>query len=112
MVGDLTRSDDAAVAMIEPPARPPARIGWNRPVSRLFDGTIAAYQRWLSPLLPAACRFDPSCSQYARNSLAEHMLPRALLLIVWRLLRCQPLCAGGHDPVPPRCVRGSSLRTP
>jgi hypothetical protein len=76
-------------------------LTWRRPLSLVLDRAIAAYQRWLSPLLPPACRFHPSCSQYARTSLAEHRLHRALGLICWRLLRCQPLCAGGHDPVPP-----------
>jgi len=77
-------------------------ITWRRPMSRCLDGVLRAYQRWLSPLLPPACRFHPSCSHYARQSLAEHPIHRALGLICWRLLRCQPLCAGGHDPVPPR----------
>lgn len=85
---------------------PTARVSPRRPLAWLFDRLLAGYQRWLSPLLPPACRFHPSCSEYARLSLAEHHLPRAMALIVWRLLRCQPLCAGGHDPVPPRRALG------
>lgn len=62
---------------------------------------VRLYQRAISPLLPPSCRFTPSCSHYAVDALHQHHLPRALGLILWRLARCQPLCAGGHDPVPP-----------
>jgi uncharacterized protein len=78
-----------------------ARLSWRRPMGRTLDVAIGAYQRWLSPLLPASCRFEPSCSRYARESLRRHRTTKAVVLIGWRLLRCQPLCAGGHDPVPP-----------
>ena len=61
---------------------------------------IRLYQRTLSRVLPPACRFEPSCSHYAA-ALQQHALPRALALTTWRLLRCQPLCKGGCDPVPP-----------
>lgn len=74
---------------------------WRRPTAWLLDGMVAGYQRLLSPRLPPACRFEPTCSVYARGALAQHIVARALLLIGWRLLRCQPLCAGGFDPVPP-----------
>ena len=82
----------------------------RRPLAWLADRTIAGYQRWLSPLLPPACRFHPTCSCYAREALSVHPLWRALGLISWRLLRCQPLCAGGFDPVPP--ARASSTTPP
>lgn len=77
-------------------------VPWRRPVSWAFDRLLAGYQRFISPMFPPACRFTPSCSSYARGCLRAHVLPRALALIVWRLLRCQPLCPGGHDPVPQR----------
>ena len=73
----------------------------RRPAAWLLDRLIAAYQRFISPLLPPACRFTPSCSCYARQALATHRTLSATRLITWRLLRCQPLCAGGVDPVPP-----------
>ena len=73
----------------------------RRPVAWLMDAVVAGYQRFLSPLLPPACRFTPSCSTYARAALRHHNVFSATRLIVWRLLRCQPLCTGGHDPVPP-----------
>lgn len=63
---------------------------------------IRLYQRFLSPLLGQNCRFHPSCSQYAIEALRDHGLLRGSALTVWRILRCQPFCRGGHDPVPPR----------
>lgn len=68
---------------------------------------IRLYQRTLSRLLPPSCRFTPSCSHYAAEALHTHRLPRALLLTTGRLLRCQPLCRGGSDPVPPGPWRGA-----
>ena len=62
---------------------------------------IVAYRRWISPALPARCRFYPSCSAYAVEAISTHGALRGLRLAVWRLLRCQPFNAGGYDPVPP-----------
>jgi putative membrane protein insertion efficiency factor len=76
-------------------------LGWRRPLATALDVVIATYQRWISPLLPPSCRFEPSCSRYAREALRRHRITKAVVLIIWRLARCQPLCAGGHDPVPP-----------
>jgi hypothetical protein len=59
---------------------------------------IGGYQRWVSPLLPPACRYWPSCSEYARLMIARHGLVRGGLGALGRLLRCQPLAAGGIDP--------------
>jgi putative membrane protein insertion efficiency factor len=69
---------------------------------------LRLYKRWLSPLLGRRCRFYPSCSDYARIAVARFGPLRGSLLAGWRLLRCQPLCSGGEDPVPgqfhfPRC---------
>ena len=72
-----------------------------RPVAWLLALPIRAYRRWLSPVLPAACRFYPSCSQYALWSLQTHPPLRAVGLATWRLLRCQPLSQGGLDWPPP-----------
>jgi putative membrane protein insertion efficiency factor len=46
------------------------------------------------------CRFSPTCSEYAIVALETHGLVRGSLYAVWRILRCNPLCEGGHDPVP------------
>jgi len=69
-------------------------------VVRLLVGCIRLYQRWLSPLLGQNCRFYPSCSQYAIEALRVHGVVLGLLYASWRILRCNPYCAGGHDPVP------------
>jgi uncharacterized protein len=61
---------------------------------------LAAYKRLLSPLLGARCRFHPSCSDYARVAIARFGAWRGGFLALWRIARCQPLCAGGFDPVP------------
>ncbi len=61
---------------------------------------IWLYQRFLSPIFAGSCRFEPSCSEYARRAVLLHGPLRGGLLAVWRLLRCQPLCRGGYDPVP------------
>jgi putative membrane protein insertion efficiency factor len=62
---------------------------------------IRLYQLLISPLLPAnTCKFHPSCSEYAVLAIRKHGVVRGIGLATWRLLRCHPLCAGGHDPVP------------
>jgi len=69
-------------------------------LKRALIGLIGWYQRWFSPLLGDHCRFEPSCSEYARAALTEWGLIRGAALIIWRLVRCQPFCRGGLDPVP------------
>lgn len=66
----------------------------------MFRRAIGAYKRLLSPLLPAACRFYPTCSTYADEALERHGLLRGSAYATWRILRCNPLCEGGMDPVP------------
>ncbi len=61
---------------------------------------IWLYKRFLSPLFAGSCRFEPSCSQYARQAVIMHGALKGSLLAFWRILRCQPLCRGGYDPVP------------
>ena len=61
---------------------------------------IRCYKRFISPLLPPVCRFTPSCSEYAMQAYAKYGLCKGTLLTAWRLLRCNPFCQGGHDPVP------------
>jgi putative membrane protein insertion efficiency factor len=62
---------------------------------------VRGYQLILRPLLPPACRFTPSCSAYAIEALRTHGALRGLWLASRRIVRCNPLCAAGHDPVPP-----------
>lgn len=61
---------------------------------------IRAYRLLLSPWLGNACRFEPSCSVYARQALERHGASAGVYLTLSRLCRCQPWCQGGHDPVP------------
>lgn len=61
---------------------------------------IAFYQRCVSPYLPPACRFRPTCSEYAKDALILHGPLRGSWLTFRRLIRCHPLCKGGYDPVP------------
>ncbi|MFD2766282.1 membrane protein insertion efficiency factor YidD [Micromonospora eburnea] len=61
---------------------------------------IIAYRRWISPALPARCRFYPSCSAYAVEAVSRHGALRGGWLTVRRLSRCHPFHPGGHDPVP------------
>ena len=67
---------------------------------------IRAYQRAISPLLGARCRFYPSCSQYALEAVQRHGSLRGGWLAIRRLARCHPFHPGGYDPVPldPNCV--------
>ncbi|QRP64997.1 membrane protein insertion efficiency factor YidD [Rhodanobacter sp. FDAARGOS 1247] len=68
--------------------------------TRFILWLLHLYKRWLSPLLGPRCRFQPSCSDYARIAVTRFGPWRGSLLTGWRLLRCQPLCDGGDDPVP------------
>lgn len=63
---------------------------------------LRLYKRLLSPLLPPACRFYPSCSEYAAQAIAKHGLARGGILAAKRLAKCNPLHPGGVDPVPER----------
>ncbi|HET7663298.1 MAG TPA: membrane protein insertion efficiency factor YidD [Rhodanobacteraceae bacterium] len=69
-------------------------------MTRLILFLLACYKRLLSPLLGQRCRFHPTCSTYARIAVARFGPWRGGVLALWRLLRCQPLCDGGNDPVP------------
>ncbi len=69
--------------------------------ARMLIAMIKVYQWTLSPLLPNCCRFEPSCSRYAVEALRVHGFLRGFFLSFRRVLRCQPFCQGGIDPVPP-----------
>ncbi len=61
---------------------------------------LHAYKRWISPALPHACRFTPTCSEYAAEAIAQRGLLVGTALAAWRVLRCNPFVRGGFDPVP------------
>jgi uncharacterized protein len=71
-------------------------------VKRALLAPISAYQRWVSPSLPRRCRYEPTCSEYAAQSIRRFGAIRGLMLACWRLLRCNPFSHGGFDPVPQR----------
>ncbi len=68
-------------------------------MKKLLLFLIRGYQTILSPLLPQACRFTPSCSHYAIEAIKQHGSLKGSLLASYRILRCQPFCRGGYDPV-------------
>lgn len=74
--------------------------GVCRWVRRAAVAPIRVYQRIISPLLPRCCRFVPTCSEYAIEAIERHGVLKGLALGVWRIVRCNPFCRGGHDPVP------------
>ena len=78
---------------------------------RVVAGIFRAYKIYVSPAVPPACRFYPTCSEYAAGAVEAHGVGRGLLLTLSRLLRCNPWCRGGFDPVPaPRRRAGEPCR--
>ncbi|MCB9475674.1 MAG: membrane protein insertion efficiency factor YidD [Deltaproteobacteria bacterium] len=79
---------------------------WSPPKRRLLNraalGLIRLYQLLISPILPAACRYQPTCSEYAAECFAHENVVRALWLTVRRLSRCHPWGGHGYDPPPCR----------
>jgi len=61
---------------------------------------VRVYQNTLGIVLPNSCRYQPTCSQYALDALAEHGAAKGAWLAVKRIARCHPFVAGGYDPVP------------
>jgi putative membrane protein insertion efficiency factor len=66
----------------------------------LLIGLVKGYRLLLSPWLGSSCRFEPTCSLYALESLQRHGALAGSYLMTNRLLRCHPWCEGGLDPVP------------
>ncbi len=60
---------------------------------------LRGYQRWISPLIGARCKYYPSCSEYAVQAIGRYGILRGSVLATWRLLRCNPFSHGGYDPV-------------
>ena len=76
---------------------------------------VRGYQMLLSPWLAPSCRFAPTCSTYALQALEQHGALAGTGLTLYRVLRCNPFCEGGHDPVPtqpPRLFRHLVTRSP
>lgn len=79
---------------------------------KLLLALIGLYQRFLSPLMGSNCRYQPSCSAYAREALEQHGLLRGGWLSLRRLLRCHPWGAYGYDPVPPPVAQADDPKLP
>lgn len=77
----------------------PAEAGASPP-ARAAVRILALYKRYLSPLLPPACRFQPTCSEFASEAVRRYGFRRGAGLSFRRLLRCHPFHPGGYDPVP------------
>ena len=60
---------------------------------------LSVYKAVISPFLPPACRFEPTCSDYARQAVEKYGAVKGTWMGVKRIFRCQPFCKGGHDPV-------------
>jgi len=71
-------------------------------VKRLSLAVVRAYQRWISPIRPRRCKYEPTCSAYAVEAIGRFGALRGFVLASWRLLRCNPFSHGGFDPVPER----------
>jgi len=74
----------------------------NRLLSLPLLALLAVYRKLISPVLPQACRYHPSCSQYAQDAVRIHGPLLGPWLALKRLLRCHPWAPGGPDPVPAR----------
>jgi len=76
----------------------PLRVA-TMPFAWLTVALARGYQRFISPVLPASCRFTPSCSDYMIEAVRRRGFAVGVCMGIWRLLRCNPFCRGGHDPV-------------
>lgn len=70
-------------------------------MKRIALYSIKLYRLVLGPFLPRVCRYVPSCSQYAYEAIEHYGIGKGLAAAAWRILRCNPFCAGGYDPVRP-----------
>jgi putative membrane protein insertion efficiency factor len=65
----------------------------------LVIGLIQVYRKFLSPMLPPTCRYEPSCSLYTVQAIEKYGVLKGLFMGVLRVLRCHPFAKGGFDPV-------------
>ena len=72
------------------------------PSVRIALAAIRGYQILIRPLLTGSCRYLPTCSEYAITAVKQRGIAVGGVLAAWRILRCNPLCRGGYDPVPAR----------
>lgn len=80
-------------------------------MKHFFIWVIELYRKYISPLKSRpSCRFYPTCSQYAIEALQKRGLIVGTALSVWRILRCNPFCRGGYDPVPDKKEKGEKSK--
>ena len=77
----------------------PSVVNCFKAMKFLVLDLLGIYQRFVSPILPPSCRFEPTCSEYAVQAVEKYGAVRGTWMGLWRILRCQPFCKGGHDPV-------------
>ena len=68
-------------------------------MKKVFLLLIRGYQKYISPLSGPHCRFVPTCSAYAYEAVERFGILKGLAMSIWRILRCNPFCKGGYDPV-------------
>jgi putative membrane protein insertion efficiency factor len=78
-------------------------------VKRVLLAILRFYKRNISPLLPNACIYTPTCSEYAMEAIQKHGVFKGMGLAIWRVLRCNPFAKGGYDPVPEPKKRKESI---
>ena len=76
-------------------------------MKKIFILFIRFYQKFISPLFPAKCRYYPTCSQYTLEAIQEYGAIKGTYLGIKRILRCHPFHEGGYDPVPKRKIKDS-----
>lgn len=69
-------------------------------MKRLALALITFYRRYISPMTPPSCRFQPTCSEYAYEAITKYGILKGGRLATWRILRCNPWGGSGWDPVP------------
>lgn len=69
-------------------------------MKRVLIAILRFYKQRISPLLPDACIYTPTCSEYAMEAIQKHGVLKGTGLAIWRVLRCNPFAKGGYDPVP------------
>lgn len=72
---------------------------------RFLSAMLRGYKRYVSPIMPPACRFHPTCSEFAAEAIETHGALKGTVLAASRLMRCHPWSDGGFDPVPPTTAR-------
>ena len=78
---------------------------------RFLIALVRGYRLLLSPWLGSSCRFEPTCSAYSLQALELHGAAVGTYMTLHRLLRCNPFCSGGHDPVPQRTGQHTGQHT-